>query len=265
MTARGAANAALDLKVDAIASDANTADELFAIVDVLDDQPTLRRSLSDPSASDEDRAALAQRLVGSKVSAAALAVLTAVVQTPWSSGNRMVEGLERQGVRLALRTAQREAVLDQVVQELYSVAHVVDNDAELATALRLQSVPLAGRRELIDRLIAGKTTAVSRLLAGRAVAARRRTFSLTISSYLEMAAAMAGEKIARVVVARPLDEGRLARLKAALSQQAGANIVLQVEIDPAVLGGISVHIEDHVIESTVAARLEAARRQLHNL
>ena len=52
MTARDAAHAALDSAVDGITTDAQTADELFAVVDLLDGQPTLRRSLSDPSASD---------------------------------------------------------------------------------------------------------------------------------------------------------------------------------------------------------------------
>ena len=71
--------------------------------------------------------------------------------------------------------------------------------------------------------------------------------------------------IARVTVARPLDEARIARLKTALTAQVGGPVNLQISVDPAVLGGISVAIDDDVYESTVAARLEDARRQLINL
>ena len=80
-----------------------------------------------------------------------------------------------------------------------------------------------------------------------------------------MAAGLSGHRIARVTVARPLDEARITRLKSALSAQVGGPVDLQIAVDPAVLGGISVAIDDDVYESTVAARLEDARRQLINL
>ncbi len=265
MSARDAANAELDAKIDGLAPDVVTSAELFAVVDLLDTQPSLRRSLSDPSASENDRASLARRLLEGKVSAAALAVVETVTQGAWSSGNAMVKALERQGVRLALRGAVQEGALDRVCQELYTLSSAVDDSADLATALRQHGPGIELKRGLVDTLLRDKAHPVTRGLAARAVAARERTFSLTIASYLRMGADLAGEKIARVVVARPLDEGRLARLKSALDRQAGAPVVLQVEVDPSVLGGISVQIDDHVIESTVAARLEDARRQLINL
>lgn len=265
MTARDAAYAALDTVIDGIATDAGTAGELFAVVDLLDGQPMLRRSLSDPSATEANRAKLAERLFSGKVSPAALAVASAVVQTPWSSGNRMVSGLERQGIRLALGSAHRQASIDQVTGELYQLATLVERNRELAATLRNPQFPLEGKRDLIARLISGKVHPITEVLAARAVKARKRTFALTAKSYVEMGAGIAGERIAKVTVARELDAARTARLKAALEKQIGGPVNLQVELDPAVLGGMNVAIGDDVIESTVAARLEDARRQLTHL
>jgi len=42
----------------------------------------------------------------------------------------------------------------------------------------------------------------------------------------------------------------------------GRQIQLQVDVDPAVLGGISVRIGDEVLDGTVTRKLEAARRRL---
>ncbi|MDO5678587.1 MAG: F0F1 ATP synthase subunit delta [Propionibacteriaceae bacterium] len=265
MTARDAAYAALDTTVDGIATDAGTADELFAVVDLLDGQPTLRRSLSDPSASVANRAKLAQSLFGGKISPAALSVVTAVVETPWSSGNRLVTGLESQGIRLALKSAHREGKIDDVMAQLYQLSTTVDANRELAGALRNAQYPLDGKRDLINRLISGKVHPVTAALASRAAKARKRTFALTAKSYVEMGAEIAGEQIAKVTVARPLDADRVARLKSALEKQVGAPVNLQIHVDPAVLGGMSVVIGADVIESTVAARLEDARRQLTHL
>lgn len=265
MTARDAANAALDLTVDGVGTDATTAAELFAVVDLLDGQPMLRRSLSDPSSTPEARSALAARLLHGKVASSTLEVVSAVVTSPWRSANALVSGLERQGIRISLRASRAAGQLDQVESELFGLARTVDETPELAATLRSLAYPLDGKRSLIARLIAGKVNPVTEQLASRAVRARKRTLPLTIESYLHMAADMAGQKIARITVAQPMDEAQTARLKAALVAQAGGPVTLQIHVDPKVIGGISVAIDDDVYESTVAARLEDARRQLINL
>ena len=264
MMARGAAPAGLDSSVDGLSADAATASELFAVVDLIDGQPMLRRSLSDPSASFEDRSGLAKRLFGARVSASTLAVIMEVLGASWGSGADMVAGIERQGIRLALQSAHRAGDIDEVADQLHTLAATIDSSPELAATLRNQTYPVEAKKSLVDALIAGKVHPVTRTLAGRAVRARRRNIAQTVNAILEMAADVAGEKIARVTVARPLDEARVARLKRALEAQVGRTVSLQIDVDPSVLGGMNVAIDDDVIESTVAARLDQARRQLNS-
>ena len=64
-------------------------------------------------------------------------------------------------------------------------------------------------------------------------------------------------------MAVPLTADQAERLRAALSRQVGREVTLQVDIDPAVIGGVRVRLGDEVIEGTVAGRLAAAERQLH--
>ncbi|MHA6511686.1 F0F1 ATP synthase subunit delta [Tessaracoccus sp. Z1128] len=265
MRARDAAPAGLDGAVDSIVTDATTASELFAVVDLIDGQPMLRRSLSDPSASVEDRLGLAARLFRGRVSEATLTVITEAVKASWKTGADMVAGLERQGIRLSLQHAHRAGVIDEVADQLHSLTSAIDGNRELAATLRNQTYPVAAKQELVDTLIAGKVAPATRTLAARAVRARRRNIAQTVDTILEMAAEVSGEKIARVTVARPLDEARIARLKAALEAQIGRTVSLQIDVDPSVLGGMNVAIDDDVIESTVAARLDHARRQLSTL
>lgn len=262
MKARDAALLALDAKTDALSVDAGAADELFAVVDLLESQAPLRRSLSDPSATGEHRAALATRLFGNRVSAAALAVLTEVARTTFPSGRRLVDALERQGVRVLLSAARGSGDLDRVQQELYAFATTVDSDHELADALRNRTFPLEARRTLVARLVAGQVHPITESLLSRAAAARVRTLPLTVASYLTMAATSSGQQVARVTVARPLDEARTQRLRRALESQVGGPVWLQVKVDPAVLGGMDVTLGDDIIESTTAGRLEDARRLL---
>ena len=86
MKSRDIALSAFDPVADAIQVDETAADELFAVADLLEGQPPLRRSLSDPSASGRDRQALARRLFEGRLGAAALSVVTEVATAPGPAG-----------------------------------------------------------------------------------------------------------------------------------------------------------------------------------
>lgn len=263
MKSRDIALSAFDPVADAIQVDETAADELFAVADLLEGQPPLRRSLSDPSASGRDRQALARRLFEGRLGAAALSVVTEVAHRPWPSGRTMIDAIERQGVRGLLRTANERGELKRVQEELHRFALVIDGSPELSDALRNRGRALADRRALIARLLAGRVAPVTERLASRAAAARARTVPLTLTSYLALAADLAGERMARVTVARPLDEGRTERLRRALEAQVGGPVLLQITVDENVIGGMSVDLGTHVFESTVAGRLDEARRLLN--
>ncbi len=262
MKARDADLLARNTKIDGLSVDASAADEVFAVVDLLELQARLRRSLSDPSSTSEGRSALAERLFANRISGAALQVLTAVVADTFPSGRTLVVALEAQGVRAMLRVARDSGDLAEVQQELHDFAATVESDAPLSDTLRNRTYPLEARRELVSRLISDRVHPITERLLVRATAARERTLPLTVVQYLEMAALLAGEQIARVTVARPLDEARTQRLRSALEAQVGGPVTLQVEVDPEVLGGMDIFLGDHIIESTIAGRLDDARRLL---
>ena len=152
MKSRDVALSAFDPVADAIRVDETAADELFAVADLLEGQPPLRRSLSDPSASGRDRQALARRLFEGRLGAAALSVVTEVAHRPWPSGRTMIDAIERQGVRGLLRTANERGELKRVQEELHRFALVIDGSPELSDALRNRGRALADRRALIARL-----------------------------------------------------------------------------------------------------------------
>ena len=258
-----ARQAELDRVLDSQEPGRALADELFAVVGLLEAQPTLRRALSDLTAPEEARRQLAAAVLGGQVSAAALTVVQAAAGLRWATSGALVSALERQGVRTLFRTAAANGELDQVEEELFRFSRIVAADHELRAALEDRAASLAGRQQLVAELLDGKALEITDVLAQRAVRATERTFDLTVEAYLQLAADQRRRAIAEVTVARPLTAGQAERLRAALSAQVGREVSLQVSVDPAVLGGVRVKLGDEVIEGTVAGRLQAAERQLN--
>ncbi len=238
------------------------AEELFAVVDILDQQPALRRALTDPGAEADARRALVDALFGSRVSEPTQHVLRAAATIRWGGSSALAAALERQGVRAAAASAQQADTLDQVEDELFRFGRLVEGDSRLRSALGDRSAPLAVRRQLVSDLLDGRADATSVYLARRAVGARTRSFELTLQGYLALAAAQRGRAIAHVVVARPLSEEQQSRLVSVLGDQLGRQVSLQIVVDPSVVGGARVTVGDEIIDGTVSGRLEEARRQI---
>ena len=178
----------------------------------------------------------------------------------WAGGQTFAAALDRQAVRAQLMVAERDGTLEEAEDELFRFARLVESTPELRNALGDRSIGLAQRQELVGELLDGRATETTVVLARRAVAARERTFAHTIEGFVTLAAAQKHRVVATVRVAQPLTSEHRERLRISLSQQVGREVAIQEIIDPDVLGGVQVELGDELIEGTVKARLDEARR-----
>ncbi len=250
----------LDRTTNAVETDPTLTDDLFAVVGFLETEPAVRRHLSDPSTPEQARKELIGGLFAGRVGSGAIRVVTAASSLRWGDGLTLTGSLERQGVRAIMIAADRDGQLDAVEAQLFDIASAVRGSVDLSAALANRSRPLAQRQALLRGLIGGQALPAVEKLAERAVSARRRTFELTIDSYLAIAAEQRQRGIAKIRVARPMTADQTTRLRSVLMRQAGRPLTLEITVDPDLLGGVRVLIGDEVIEGTVSSRLEEARR-----
>jgi F-type H+-transporting ATPase subunit delta len=234
--------------------------DLFGVVDALESSAALRRALSDPGTAEEARRRLAHGVLDGKVSKAAVNVVAEAAAVRWSGARTFVAALERQAIRAELARADAAEQLEETEDELFRFARLVASDPGLRDAVSDRTVDRSHRQELVSQLLEGKVSSSTVALARRAVLARERTFDHTLEQYVNLAAEQKNRLVATVRVARPLTDEQLERMRSALTRQAGRQVTVQVVIDEQVLGGVRVELGDEVIEGTVAAKLEDARR-----
>ncbi len=234
--------------------------DLFGVVDVLTSSVALRRALSDPGSPEGARRGLAHGVLDGKVSDAAVTVVVEAAAVRWPGARTFVAAIERQAVRAQLLKAEGTGQLEETEDEMFRFARLVAANPSVRQALADRTVDAEHRQELVGDLLSGKASESTIVLAKRAVLARERTFDATLESYVSLAAEMKNRVIATVRVSRPLTDEQVTRMEAALSKQVGRRVDVQVVIDESVLGGVRVELGDEVIEGTVAAKLESARR-----
>jgi F-type H+-transporting ATPase subunit delta len=239
------------------------ADELYAVAHLLDSQLSLRRALSDPSVRTDDRAGLVRRLLSSKVGANTLEVLETVARQRWSRPLDLVEATETLATEAALDAADARGELDDVEDELFRFSRIVAADDDLARILGDRSAPREGKSALLDRLLSGKVSPVTeRLVRNSLTSSHVHNAENEIERLSTAAARRRGRSVAHVVSAVPLTATQERRLIATLERLYGRTMGLQVQVDPEVLGGLVIRVDDEVIDGSIAHRLEVAGRRL---
>ena len=239
------------------------ADELFAVAHLLEGQPSLRRAMADASARPDDRAGLARRLLGSQISPTALTVVEAVVRQRWSRPLDLVEATETLAVEAALDAAEARAELDGVEDELFRFGRIIAGDDDLLRILGDRTAPREGKTALLDRLLAGKVSPVTeRLVRNSLTSPNVHNAENVVERLSEVAARRRGKSVAHVTSAVALTAVQERRLAEVLERLYGRSIGLQVQVDPAVLGGLVIRVGDEIIDGSIAHRLEAAGRRL---
>lgn len=237
--------------------------DLLAVAALLGRETGLRTTLADAGQREAGKAAVVQQVLGGRVSALAVAVVTEVAARRWSSGRDLVDAVEYLGVEAAFVVAEREGRLDQVEDEIFRFARTVEAQPALRRLLTDPLVEPGVRAAVLSDLLAGQAAPETlRLASHLATNLRGRRLEAALGELVQQAARRRERLLAEVRVAAALSPEQHDRLAAALGRIYGRPVGLQVEVDPAVLGGAVVRVGDEIIDGSVAHRLAEVSRRI---
>jgi len=239
---------------------ARLGDDLFGLAAVLRAEPGLRRVATDAATDAAAKSGLVRQIFEDKVGSQALELVADAVTRRWTATRDLADVLEHLGVVAVVKSAGDD--VERLSDELFAVGQLVNDQADLRSALSDPARSVADKARLLRGLLEGKTLPATLRLAEQGLAGSHRTVAIAIEEYQKVAASVYGERVAEVRVARGLSDGQRARLQAALSSQYGRAVHLNVVVEPELVGGMRVEIGDDVIDGTVAGRLDDARRRL---
>jgi F-type H+-transporting ATPase subunit delta len=159
--------------------------------------------------------------------------------------------------RALLEIAQERDQLEQVREELRTFVASYQAVPELQTYWENPLVDTEQKTRLLETALE-RSGVSSALLQFLDLVARRRRFPLLVpiaGQFEELYDRMMGRLKAEGKTAVGLDDQRRLALEEALSGFTGKSVSLRLEVDPAVLGGITVKIGDQVLDGSLKTRL----------
>jgi F-type H+-transporting ATPase subunit delta len=161
---------------------------------------------------------------------------------------------------LASEARRAEAVAD----ELVAFDQLLGTQQELREALLRPWVKAAAKRAIVLE-VAGRLELSPLTRNFLALVAQRRRLDVLaeiIAAYRAAVDEAAGRVRARVRSAAPLQDGERAALRERLGRRLGKTVLLDTQVDPALLGGFVAEVGSRVLDMSVAGQLTALRERI---
>ena len=259
-----AARATLDAAVKGSTTQAASAlcSELFFAGDVLAGSISVRRALTDPSRTESAKATLVSDLFSKTLGAAALAVVTNISSLRWSSSGDLVLVLEQLAIEAEASAANIANELDRVEEEFFTTSLAIGDSFELRKALITAGAVEAKSALVADLVGKSGSPSTAKLVTHLVNNLRGRSIESAFADYFFALAARRDRVIAHVRVVAEMTQAQRDRLVAALTKQVGQPVRVNIEIDPSVVGGVSIKFADEVVDGSISHRLAGAGRSL---
>jgi ATP synthase F1 delta subunit len=239
--------------------------DLTAAAKLLINEPALNKHLAEPTDSAEPKVRLVETLFSGKVSEPAQELLTTAASQRWSVEANLVAAIEHIARLALLVRAEKASDGEEVEDQLFQFGRLLDSEPQLSALLSDYTAPAEGRIALLEKTVndgSGANSTAVALLAQTVELLRGERADEAVLDLAELAVSRRGEAVAHVTAAAELSDAQRTRLTEVLSRIYGQPVSVQLQIDPAVLGGLLISVGDEVIDGAISSRLTAAKTGL---
>jgi F-type H+-transporting ATPase subunit delta len=168
-----------------------------------------------------------------------------------------ISAVSRRYAKALVSLGAEQQKVEDYGKELSRVASVFAAEGRLRQILESPTYPLAKKADILSELTRtlGLSAGVAKFLRLLLEKDRLRFFPQIESDYRKLADDLSGILRARIISAATLDQNQRQAMKAGLEKQTGKKVELQVQVDPALIGGVRVEIGGKVFDSSLKTQL----------
>ncbi|MGI9198889.1 MAG: F0F1 ATP synthase subunit delta [Candidatus Nanopelagicaceae bacterium] len=254
----------LDKALSGLSGDAASAlsNDLFAVVNALGQNVALRRAITDPARSAEDKGGLLKQLFGSKISDKAFEIANTAIANRWSSPSDLLISMEQIAIQAEAGAANARGELDKLEEEVFTFTRVLASNQDLRNALNGNPDAINEKRALVNDVLKGATSSARSLIGQIVNGLWGRNIENALSDIAHATAEHRHLVVAHVSSAIDLTVDQRNKLADALTKQIGQKVRVNVETNPKVIGGVSIRFRDELIDGTVISRMAEASQAL---
>jgi F-type H+-transporting ATPase subunit delta len=193
--------------------------------------------------------------------------MTAPTHNPTPAARHVDIGADRLAkvyAQAIVEAADKKGCRREVLEELGAIVHdVLPKVPKAAAVFASPKITIEQKEALVDRMAAGRLRPTT-VHALKVLARHERLDVLAdvVAAAQRLAESLEGRKQAAFTTAAPVDAAEQARLVAEVEKAVGATLSATFTVDPAIIGGLVVRIEDTIYDHSVATSLSRLGQRL---
>ena len=172
------------------------------------------------------------------------------------------ESIARNYAEALFALAEKGGEVDAWGEWIEALSGAIVASPRVEAALLSPKVTKAAKTALLTGAAAGAPSAFKLFLAAVVKRGRQRLLPAMANEFHALNDVRLNRVRAGVILAREPDEQLKGRIKRALEEQLGKEVLPAYSVDPEILGGAIVRLGDRVLDGSVKRRIVRLRRQL---
>lgn len=169
----------------------------------------------------------------------------------------------RRYVQGVIEAAQSEGQLDGVEEALATIDGALKDNKDFCTLLFHPMISRARKKDLLRKIIGdGVPAVVTRFTDFVIEKKREQIFATVYGEFRQAADALRGIMRAKVTASSALTPDQVQRLTTQLERALSKKVIIEVKIDPALLGGIQIMIGTYILDGSITGRLGRLAKHL---
>lgn len=248
------------------------AEGFFALADFLRKYPKVSLALTNPSRNSKDKLVLMSELGLVKVADSVIqAVNQEILGLRWSKPYDLIIAWEKLGTRALLQEVVFADKMQLVSDQVFSVTEYLAGNRAVRIALSdRKGRNISGRIKLAEELFAPQVDGFTLLFLKRAIitlsgiesVGEHRSLTSRLRHYQALLAEQLNADVVTVSSAVALEPAQIDRLRKILKSQLGRAIVLNVMVEPKLIGGFRLQIGEKTYDASILSALTKTKQKM---
>lgn len=151
--------------------------------------------------------------------------------------------------------ALEQKMEEAVFQDMQLLLQVFTENRDLRVVIESPVMPAEKKVAIFDALFSGKISEISLQFLQLIIKKRREpALSDIFENYIQCYYRSHNIKIATITTAVPLNEQLAASIQGILEEQTHSSIILKQVVNPKILGGLVVHVDDFLFDASIQGK-----------
>jgi len=172
--------------------------------------------------------------------------------------------LARRYARALMEIGREQGTYERLGRELIELTEMAEANPSLKLVLTAPIVGKDQREKIVEQIakMAGFSEVMVRFLKLLSQKGRLAYLSQITEAFRDLADEAEGKVRAGVTVAAPVSDAGEERIKAALMKLTGKQVIMDVEVDPELIGGVVARVAGKLLDGSVRTQLRAMEEKL---